>query len=139
MAKNQGIVRLSGSIDGVTYVETKTGKQSRSRSSLNKAKMDANPKFRKVRMIQQELTGYSKYGALLRSGIRPELHRVGSSQGVQRLNKKMVFIKNSDVTNRLGKRNVATGLMTVEGQNCLRILIFMEELVFLLWCSLRLW
>ncbi len=54
MDKNQSIVRLSGSIDGVTYMETKTGKQSRSRNSLNKAKMDANPKFRKVRMIQRE-------------------------------------------------------------------------------------
>lgn len=120
MAKNQSIVRLSGSIDGVTYVETKTGKQSRSRSSLNKAKMDANPKFRKIRMIQKELTGYSKYGALFRLGIRPELRKVKSFRGVQRLNKRMVFIKNNDVTNRLGQRNVATGLLTVEGRNCMK-------------------
>jgi len=120
MAKNQSIVRLSGSIDGVTYVETKTGKQSRSRSSLNKAKMDANPKFRKIRMIQRELTGYSRYGALLRLGIRSELRRVKSFRGVQRLNKRMVFIKNNDVTNRLGQRNVATGLLTVEGRNYMK-------------------
>ncbi|WP_432670704.1 hypothetical protein [Flavobacterium sp. SM2513] len=120
MARNQSIVRLSGFIDGVTYVETRTGKQSRSRSSLNKAKMNANPKFRKIRMIQKELTGFSKYGALFRLGIRSELRRVKSFMGVQRLNKRMVFIKNLDVTNRLGLRNVATGLLTVEGKNYLK-------------------
>ncbi len=57
---------------------------------------------------------------MFRLGIRSELRRVKSFMGVQRLNKRMVFIKNLDVINRLGQRNVATGLLTVEGKNHLK-------------------
>ena len=93
MAKNQSIVRLSGSIDGVTYTEGVNGKLSRSRSSLNKAKMDANPKYHRLRLLQQELAGYSRYGALLRSGVKSELARIKPFRGVQRLNKLLNEIK----------------------------------------------
>lgn len=119
MAKTQGIVRLRGSIDGVTYTEGVNGRLSRSKSSLNKAKMDANPKFRTLRLLQSELGSYSKFGALLRSGIKGELARVKPYRGVQRLNKLLNTIKNEDTVNRLGERNVATGLDSARGRNLL--------------------
>lgn len=119
MAKNQGIVRLRGSIDGVTYTEGVNGRLSRSKSSLNKAKMDANPKFNTLRMLQKELGMYSKFGALLRSGIKNELLKVKPFKGVQRLNKLLNQIKNADGVNRLGGRNVVEGLLTVKGKGLL--------------------
>ena len=119
MAKNQGIVRLRGSIDGVTYTEGVNGRLSRSKSSLNKAKMDANPKFNTLRMLQKELGMYSKFGALLRSGIKNELLKVKPFKGVQRLNKLLNQIKNADGVNRLGSRNVVEGLLTVKGKGLL--------------------
>lgn len=119
MAKNQSIVRLSGSIDGVTYTDGKYGKESRSRTSLTKAKMDANPNFRVLRLVQRELTGYSKYGGLLRTGIRGEVRRIMGTRDVQRLNRQFILVKNSDIVNRLGERNVPTGLKTAVGKNYL--------------------
>lgn len=119
MAKNQSIVRLRGSIDGVTYTEGVNGKLSRSRSSLTKAKMDANPKFRKLRQMQSELGSYARFGALLRSGAKSELVRVKPYRGVQRINKLFNEIKNEDPVHRMGKRTVMEGLNTVRGRNLL--------------------
>lgn len=119
MAKTQGIVRLRGSIDGVTYTEGINGRLSRSKSSLNKAKMDANPKFETLRLLQSELGAYSKFGSLLRSGIKPELARVKATRGVQRLNKILNQLKNEDSVNRLGQRTVATALTTSRGKSLL--------------------
>ena len=84
MAKNQGIVRLRGSIDGVTYTEGVNGRISRSKSSLDKTKMDSNPKFNVLRLYQKELRTFSKYGALLRIGITSELKQVKASREIGR-------------------------------------------------------
>lgn len=119
MAKNQGIVRLRGSIDGVTYTEGINGRLSRSKSSLNKAKMDANPKFNTLRLLQKELGMYSKFGALLRSGIKNELLKVKPFRGVQRLNKLLNQVKNADGVHRLGERDVTEGLLTAKGKGLL--------------------
>lgn len=116
MAKNQGIVRLRGSIDGVTYTEGVHGRLSRSKSSLNKAKMDANPKYHMLRQLQKELGMYSKFGASLRSGFASELQRVKAFRGVPRLNQLLHAIKEEDALNRVGKRNVLTGLGTLKGR-----------------------
>lgn len=119
MAKNQGIVRLRGSIDGVTYTEGINGKLSRSRTSLSKAKMDANPKFHRLRLMQEELASYSRYGALMRSGVRSELARIKPFRGVQRLNKLLNALKNEDTVNRMGQRTVSRGLRSARGRNML--------------------
>nr|WP_297306870.1 hypothetical protein [uncultured Flavobacterium sp.] len=116
MAKTQGIVRLRGSIDGVTYTEGIYGRLSRSKSSLTKAKMNANPKFDTLRLLQSELGAYSKFGALLRSGIKTELARIKSYRGVQRLNKILNQLKNEDTVNRLGQRQVSEGLVSPKGK-----------------------
>ncbi|SFU53455.1 hypothetical protein SAMN05216480_10696 [Pustulibacterium marinum] len=110
MAKNQGIIRLRGSIDGVTYSEGQNGRTSRSRSNLDKDKMEGNSNFDYIRLLQQELSLYSKYGALLRSGVKLELNRVKATRGVQRLNKILNQVKNLDTTSPLGSRNVTNGL-----------------------------
>ncbi len=116
MAKNQGIVRLRGSIDGVTYTEGLNGRLSRSKSSLNKSKMDANPKYDTLRLLQSELGAFSKFGSLLRSGIKPELARIKPYRGVQRLNKVLNQLKNEDTENRMGQRVVTTCLKTPRGK-----------------------
>jgi hypothetical protein len=120
MAKNQGIVRLRGSIDGVTYSEGVNGRLSRSKSSLNKAKMDANPKYEVLRLIQHELGLFSKFGSLMRSGIQNELARVKPYRGVQRLNKILIQIKNEDTVHRMGERTVGEGLESEKGRALLK-------------------
>lgn len=120
MAKNQGIVRLRGTIDGVTYTEGVNGRLSRSKSSLDKAKMDGNPKYAILRLMQQELGLYSKYGMLLRSGLKSELTRIKPYKGVQRLNKLLNQIKNEDSVHRMGERTVSEGLKSEKGRNLLR-------------------
>lgn len=120
MAKNQGIVRLRGSIDGVTYTEGINGRLSRSKSSLNKAKMDANPKYEMLRLMQQELSLFSKFGGLMRSGIKNELTRVKPYKGVQRLNKILNQIKNEDTVHRMGERIVSEGLQSEKGKALLK-------------------
>lgn len=120
MAKNQGIVRLRGSIDGVTYTEGVHGRLSRSKSSLDKAKMDSNPKFEAIRQMQKELSMFSKFGALLRSGIKTELARVKPYRGVPRLNKALNQIKNEDTVHRRGERTVSEGLKSVKGKALLK-------------------
>lgn len=116
MAKNQGIIRLRGTIDGVTYVEGQNGRRSRSKSSLDKEKMDGNSKYNYFRLLQQELKLYSKYGALMRSGVKIELKRVKPYRGVQRLNKILNQVKNLDTTSQVGSRNVSLGLDGDQGK-----------------------
>lgn len=124
MAKNQGIVRLRGSIDGVTYSEGVNGRLSRSKSSLNKAKMDANPKYEVLRLIQHELGLFSKFGSLMRSGIKNELSRVKPYKGVQRLNKILYQIKDEDRVHRMGERTVGEGLKSEKGKSLLKYFDF---------------
>jgi hypothetical protein len=116
MAKNQGIVRLRGSIDGVTYTEGMYGRLSKSRTSLNKAKMDANTKYDRLRDYQRELAGYSKFGALLRMNVAVEAQQVKPYKWIQRLNVLLNQVKELDKVNRLGYRTVSEGLTTVAGK-----------------------
>jgi len=116
MAKTQGIVRLRGTIDGVTYTEGINGRLSRSKSSLDKSKMDSNPKYETLRLMQRELSLFSKFGSLMRSGIKSELARVKPYKGVQRLNKLLNQIKNEDTLHRMGERTVGEGLQSPKGK-----------------------
>lgn len=120
MARSQGIVRLIGTIDGVTYTEGVYGRIIRSKSSLDKAKMDSNPKYDILRLYQRELSLFSKYGSLLRSGISAELNQVKVAIGAQRLNKLLVKLKDLDRTNRLGARIVSEGMKTPRGKVILK-------------------
>src|SRR5690606_2013637 len=116
MAKTQGRVRLRGNIDGITYTEGVNVRLSRSKSSLNKEKMDGNPKYEMLRLMQQELSSFSKFGSLMRSGIKSELARVKPYKGVQRLNKILNQIKNEDTLHRMGERTVSEGLQSSKGK-----------------------
>ena len=119
MAKYQGIARLRGTIDGVTYLEGAYGRWCRSKTSLNKAVMDANPKYDTLRLAQRELGSYSRFGGLLRSGLRQQLRQVKPYRGMERLNKLLHQIKNEDLLHGLGERTVPTGLATERGRNLL--------------------
>ena len=119
MAKIQSIVRIKGSIDGVTYTEGVNGKLSKSRTTLSKEKMDSNPNFHVLRLLQSELGDYSRFGGLLRSGVRAELTRIKAFRCVQRLNKLLNAIKKEDLLHAMGERKVATGLQNARGKNLL--------------------
>jgi hypothetical protein len=116
MAKNLGIVRLKGSIDGVTYTEGVYGSVSRSQTSLTKKKMDANPNFDTLRKYQREMGMYSKCGALLRRGLGMELRTVKAMRVMQRLNGVLNKVKNEDGVHPLGARTVQGGLQEARGR-----------------------
>lgn len=119
MAKYLGILRMRGSIDGVTYTEGVNGNRSRKRSSLDGEKMRANVNFTDVLKTQQELAMYAHFGKLLRDGVRADLKRIKAYRGVPRLNKFLNAIKALDTVHNKGERTVENGLNTAEGKQIL--------------------
>ena len=110
MAKQKGIIKLDGTIGGITfYKSTQDGYLAREKGGVSADKIANDPNFQRTRENGAEFGRAGKAGKLLRNAIRAMLQNASDSRMVSRLTQKMVEVIQEDATNPRGLRNVIDG------------------------------
>lgn len=110
MAKQKGIIKLDGTIGGITfYKSTQDGYLAREKGGVSGDRIATDPNFQRTRENGEEFGRAGKAGKLLRNSIRAMLQNASDSRMVSRLTQKMVEVIQEDATNPRGQRNVIDG------------------------------
>ena len=109
MAKQKGIIKLDGTIGGITFYKSQDGYLAREKGGVSAEKIANDPNFQRTRENGEEFGRAGKAGKLLRNSIRALLQNASDSRMVSRLTAEMVKVIQEDVTNNRGLRNVIDG------------------------------
>ena len=110
MAKQTGIIKLKGTIGGITFYKTsQDGHLAREKGGIPADRMANDPAFQRTRENGSEFGTAGKAGKLLRTSLRALLQNASDTRMVGRLTKMMVKVVQADETNPRGKRNVIDG------------------------------
>lgn len=113
MARQNGIIKLTGNMDGLSFYKTKDGYMAKKESRISKDKIMNDPAFQRTRENGSEFGRAGKAGKVLRNSIRPLLLKAGDSRVTSRLTKEMLKVVKSDTTNKRGERNVSQGDLSI--------------------------
>ncbi len=109
MARQKGIIKLDGTIGGITFYKSQDGYLAREKGGVSADKIANDPNFQRTRENGEEFGRAGKAGKLLRNAIRAMLQNASDSRMVSRLTAEMVKVIQEDVTNTRGLRNVIDG------------------------------
>ena len=109
MAKQKGIIKLDGTIGGITFYKSQDGYLAREQGGVSADRIANDPNFQRTRENGEEFGRAGKAGKLLRNAIRAMLQNASDSRMVSRLTQKMVEVIQEDITNPRGLRNVIDG------------------------------
>lgn len=126
MARQKGVFKFTGTIDGVTYYDSKYGPLVRKKGGPTTDQVKNDPVFKRVRENAREFGSCSKATKLLRAVLQPMMKDASDFQVTGRLNKLMHAIKNLDNTSARGERNVATGITSPAAKDLVRGFDFNE-------------
>ena len=109
MAKQTGLVKFGGTIDGISFYKTKDGYLARTKGGIDAKRMASDPAFQRTRENNSEFGNAGKSGKVLRSAFRSLLLHASDKRVTSRLTKEMVAIAKTDSSNMRGQRIVANG------------------------------
>lgn len=109
MAKQKGIIKLEGTIAGVTFYKTKDGYLAKEKSGIPADRIANDPVFQRTRENGAEFGRAGKAGKILRNAIRGLLQNSADFRMVSRLTTELVKVIQEDQTNPRGERNVIDG------------------------------
>ena len=109
MARQKSIIKLDGTIGGITFYKSKDGYLAREKGGVSAERIKNDPTFQRTRENGSEFGRAGDSGKVLRNAIRPLLLRASDSRMVSRLTKEMVKVIQMDQTNPRGARNVIDG------------------------------
>jgi hypothetical protein len=109
MARQKGIIKLDGTIGGITFYKSQDGYLAREKGGVSADKIANDPNFQRTRENGEEFGRAGKAGKLLRTAIRAMLQNASDSRMVSRLTAEMVKVIQEDTTNTRGLRNVIDG------------------------------
>lgn len=109
MARQRSIIKLNGTIGGITFYKSKDGYMAREKGGVSANRIRTDPAFQRTRENGAEFGRAGKAGKVLRNSIRQLLQNINDSRMVSRLTKEMVKVIQLDATNLRGERNVIDG------------------------------
>jgi|TARA_R110002126_G_scaffold55819_6_gene149691 hypothetical protein len=116
MAKQTGIIKLKGTIGGISFYKTADGHLAREKGGVDKSRIQNDPAFQRTRENGSEFGRAGKGGKVLRNAIRVLLQNAKDKRVVSRLTKDLVAITKTDTTNERGLRTLQDGdLSQLEG------------------------
>ena len=120
MAKLSSLLKIEGTLDGMTFYKGKDGYLVRTKGGISKSRIQNDPAFIRTRENGTEFGHVAKSGKTLRQALTPLLADVKDGRLVSRLTKTLSLVKNADTTSTRGNRNVGIGIATPEGQNTIK-------------------
>lgn len=116
MAKQTGIIKLKGTIGGISFYKTSDGHLAREKGGVDANRIANDPAFQRTRENGSEFGRAGKGGKVLRNAIRVLLQNAKDKRVVSRLTKDLVAIVKTDTTNERGLRTIQDGnLSLLEG------------------------
>ncbi len=109
MAQQKGIIKLDGTIGGITFYKSKDGYLAREKGGVSAERIANDPNFQRTRENGAEFGRAGKAGKVLRTSLRALLQNASDSRVVSRLTTEMVKVIQADATNPRGLRNVIDG------------------------------
>ena len=109
MAKQKGILKLDGTIGGITFYKSQDGYLAREKGGVDANRIATDPNFQRTRENGSEFGRAGKAGKVLRNSLRVLLQNASDNRMVSRLTQKMVVVLQADTTSVRGQRNVIDG------------------------------
>ena len=116
MAKLNGILKIEGTLDNLTFYKSADGHMVRTKGGVSKHRIMNDPSFVRTRENGVEFGECAKSGKVLRGALGTMLFKAKDAKLSSRLMKVMSEIKNQDLISDRGLRNVAQGITTAEGK-----------------------
>ena len=109
MAKQAGIIKLKGTIGGVSFYKSQDGYLAREKGGVEKERIMTDPAFQRTRENGAEFGVAGKAVKLTTSAFRPVLLNAADGRVGSRLIQRMVKVLQADTVNARGARTVAGG------------------------------
>jgi hypothetical protein len=109
MARQKGIIKLKGTIGGITFYKTQDGHLAREKGGIDAKRIANDPNFQRTRENGSEFGRAGKAGKILRTAIRGMLLNSADGRMVSRLTQSMIKVIQADATSIRGLRNVIDG------------------------------
>ena len=109
MAKQTGIIKLKGTIGGISFYKTSDGHLAREKGGVDKSRIQNDPAFQRTRENGSEFGRAGKGGKVLRNAIRVLLQNAKDKRVVSRLTKTLVAVTKTDIVNERGDRTLQDG------------------------------
>ena len=110
MARQKGIIKLKGTIGGITFYKTsQDGHLAREKGGIEKSRIQNDPAFQRTRENGSEFGRAGKAGKILRTALRSLLLNSSDGRVVSRLTQQMVKVIQADLISERGLRNVIDG------------------------------
>ncbi len=113
MAKQTGIIKLKGTIGGISFYKTADGHLAREKGGVDKNRIQNDPAFQRTRENGSEFGRAGKGGKVLRNAIRVLLQNAKDKRVVSRLTKTLVAVTKTDTTNERGSRTLQDGNLSL--------------------------
>lgn len=120
MARQKGIIKLTGKIGDLSFYKTQDGFLAREKGGVEADRIKNDPAFVRTRENGAEFGSSAQSGKLLRDSVRTMMQNASDGRVTSRLTKLMTQIKNLDAVSARGERNVGVGVQTVEAQALLK-------------------
>ena len=113
MARQNGIIKLKGTIGGISFYKTSDGHLAREKGGVDKSRIANDPAFQRTRENGAEFGAAGKGGKLVRSAIRILLQNAKDKRVVSRLTTDLLKIVKTDAVNERGLRTIQDGNMSL--------------------------
>ena len=120
MAKQDGILKIQGTLENLTFYKSADGLLVRTRGGVSKQRIMNDPAFIRTRENGAEFAHSAQAGKLLRMAVGGLVFKAKDRRMSSRLLGVMAQLKNLDGVNARGERQVAVGIGQTEGKLVLR-------------------
>lgn len=109
MARQDGIIKVTGQMGGISFYRSKDGYLMRQKSSVSGDRIKNDPAFSRTRENLAEFGRAGSANKLLRTAFRTLIMNVADGRMTNRLSQYMMRVVQADVTHARGERTVIDG------------------------------
>lgn len=120
MARLKSLLKVEGTLDGITFYKTQDGNLARLTTSVDGKRIKTDPNYARTRENMHEFLLAAKSAKMLRDSVKNLIHGSSDNRVTSRLNQVMSRIAKYDSVNFRGMRNASEGLNTVTGKSLLK-------------------
>jgi hypothetical protein len=120
MARQSGIIHLTGTLGGINFYQTPDGFLARTKSSLTAERIARDPQFQRTRENSSEFGMASQSGKLFRQAFTGFVRELKDRDYRTRVMRLMMDLKQLDVLHQRGKRTVEQALTGAPAQELLK-------------------
>ncbi len=120
MARQNGILKIEGTVGGMTFYKSKDGYLVREKGGVSKERIQNDPAFARTRENGAEFGGAGTSGKVFRDALRLMMQNAADNRVTSRVTQLMSKVQKLDATSDRGKRSVAaalTGANAAEAKN----------------------